>query len=765
VIGKTLAHYEIVERIGAGGMGEVYRARDTRLGRDVAIKVLPEDAARDPERRRRFEAEARTVAALKHPNIVTIHSVETVDGVRFLTMELVEGTTLANAVPPGGMTLGPFLEIAMPLVDAVACAHAKGVTHRDLKPANIMRDADGRLKVLDFGLAKLWSESSDGPDTVAGGTKLTQTGAAVGTPAYMSPEQISGRGADARSDVFSLGILFHELLTGEHPFAAEYPAATMVRIVSDAAPSLSGPPEALTAIVARCLRKDPGERFPSAEELRRALQSFTESLASGETRRAVAEPLPTADPRVDAAMKTGAWAEAHRALQELAEERPLVAEELEMLGEVLVWLSRWDDSLESLERAHAMFAEQGRGIAAARVALTLHYFNLVMERSAIARGWLKRAERFLEDQPICPELGLLARHQLVHALADCDLDRAEELNRQCAEIARQTGDEDLRVVALHDRGQILVARGKVDEGSALVDEAMAAAVAGDAGLETVGVLFCRTLGVCRAVADLDRTLEWADAATRWSESHRTSSFPGICKVHSAEAFRHHGRWRDAERAAREACDHFERIGPASHAGEAFNELGELVLRKGDLREAEDAFRRAHEYGYDPVPGLPLLRLAQGRGEAALQLIDRALGECPENRLRRASLLSVRVIITLALARTDAAAADAEELSRIAEEFRCPGFRATAAMARGAVLLEGGDAAHAVPLLREAWSGFHRGGFAYDAARARALLARAYRGTGAEEDARMQLDAARKTFADLGARLDLATVEALIEPAS
>jgi serine/threonine protein kinase len=156
LIGKRRAHYEVLEKIGSGGMGEVYRARDTRLDRDVALKILPPDMASDPDRSARFEREARTIAALKHPNIITIHAVEEVDGVRFLAMEFVEGRTLTGAIPAGGLTMNPFLDLAIPLADAVAAAHAKGITHRDLKPDNVMIEPDGRLKVLDFGLGSCW---------------------------------------------------------------------------------------------------------------------------------------------------------------------------------------------------------------------------------------------------------------------------------------------------------------------------------------------------------------------------------------------------------------------------------------------------------------------------------------------------------------------------------------------------------------------------------------------------------------------------------
>src|SRR4029078_8433541 len=205
-----LGPYEIVSPLGSGGMGEVYRARDTKLNRDVALKILPEDLAKDPERATRFEVEARAVAALRHPNIVTIYAVEEVDGVRFMAMELVEGKTLAQVIPPGGLALDRFLDIASPLAGAVAPAHAKGITHRDLKPDNVMVEPDGRIKVLDFGLAKLLEVGLVSDLTLSTGPRSTQEGRILGTVAYMSPEQAEGKPVDPRSDVFSLGIILYE---------------------------------------------------------------------------------------------------------------------------------------------------------------------------------------------------------------------------------------------------------------------------------------------------------------------------------------------------------------------------------------------------------------------------------------------------------------------------------------------------------------------------------------------------------------------------
>jgi len=293
--GRTLAHYEILERIGAGGMGEVYRARDTRLGRDVALKILPEEFAQDPSRLARFEREARVIAALNHPNIVTVHSVEKADGVRFLTMELVGGQTLSRIVPKDGLPLEKFFDLAIPLADALAAAHAKNITHRDLKPANIMVDEHGRLKVLDFGLAKLLDEADLPADDVSSlrtrtmGEPLTGEGRIVGTPQYMSPEQAAGDRVDSRSDIFSLGTVLYEMATGACPFAGDSRASVISSILRDTPSSVTELnrtlPRPLGRIVMRCLAKDPNRRFQTSLDVRNELQELRREIDSGEMQR------------------------------------------------------------------------------------------------------------------------------------------------------------------------------------------------------------------------------------------------------------------------------------------------------------------------------------------------------------------------------------------------------------------------------------------------------------------------------------------------
>jgi TolB-like protein len=267
--GSKLGAYEILSPLGAGGMGEVYRATDTKLGRDVALKVLPADMAGDPERLGRFRREAKTLAQLDHPNIVTIYSVEECDGVHFLTMQLVEGLPLDRMIPQGGLPVEQIVEIAGALGDALAAAHEKGIVHRDLKPANVMVSKEGRVKVLDFGLAK--DVRANVLDATLTSASQTQVGVIMGTPAYMSPEQTSGRPLDHRTDIFSLGVLLHEMATGRRPFEGNSSAELVSAILRDTPASVTelrpSLPSDLARIVRRCLEKDPRHRVQTARDV------------------------------------------------------------------------------------------------------------------------------------------------------------------------------------------------------------------------------------------------------------------------------------------------------------------------------------------------------------------------------------------------------------------------------------------------------------------------------------------------------------------
>ncbi len=280
--GSTLAHYEIVELIGKGGMGEVYQSRDTKLGRDVAIKILPEAFSRDNERAERFQREARVLAQLNHANIATLHGFEEADGRQFLVMELVEGETLAERVARRPLSLNEAAQLFGPIADAIESAHARGIVHRDLKPANIKLTTDGKPKILDYGLARAWTgdPTPDSDDSHAPTlTKDTELGAVMGTPAYMSPEQARGEPVDGRTDVWAFGCCFYETLTGRKAFPGETTADVFAAIMNET-PQCVTFPERVRRLLGRCLEKDVHQRLRGLEHARLELEALTEADAS-----------------------------------------------------------------------------------------------------------------------------------------------------------------------------------------------------------------------------------------------------------------------------------------------------------------------------------------------------------------------------------------------------------------------------------------------------------------------------------------------------
>ena len=301
--GTRLGPYEVLSALGAGGMGEVYRAHDSRLNRDVALKILPPEVAADPSRRQRFEVEARAVAALSHPNIVSVYDV----GDGYIVSELVDGT------PVGAARLGlrRTLDVAAQIASGLAAAHDAGIVHRDLKPDNVLLTKDGRAKILDFGLARMARREAEPPDvTVPAG--LTGPGVVMGTVGYMSPEQVRGLEADRRSDIFSFGVMLHEMLSGAPPFRGETAVDTMQAILRSDAPELpSTVPAGVRQVVSHCLEKDPAYRFQSARDLGFALRALAEGDSSSGSAPAVESPAPPAS-------RTSTWLAAGVALLAIA---------------------------------------------------------------------------------------------------------------------------------------------------------------------------------------------------------------------------------------------------------------------------------------------------------------------------------------------------------------------------------------------------------------------------------------------------------------
>ena len=317
MIGSTISHYRILELIGKGGMGEVYLAEDLELGRRIALKVLPADLESQSDRLERFRREAKTLASLNHPNIVTIHSVEAAESepqdpktpgpqdpgpqdpgptTHFLTMELVQGKALSDSIPSGGLAAERIFELSVPLTDALAAAHAKGVVHRDLKPGNVMVTTDGRIKVLDFGLAKLRAGFSADEGTQIATEGITGEGRVLGTVPYMSPEQVVGKEVDQRSDVFSLGVMLFEMATGKRPFRGESSPDLISSILRDTPQRVDllkeELPHHLARVIGRCLEKDPERRYQSAIDVRNELSDLSKELETKAvlTEHAIAAP-------------------------------------------------------------------------------------------------------------------------------------------------------------------------------------------------------------------------------------------------------------------------------------------------------------------------------------------------------------------------------------------------------------------------------------------------------------------------------------------
>jgi Tol biopolymer transport system component/predicted Ser/Thr protein kinase len=299
MIGKSLLHYRILEKIGEGGMGVVYKALDTHLDRPVAVKILPPDKVADPERKRRFILEAKAASALRHPNIVVVHDIASTQGQDFIVMEYVEGQSLDHLTRRKGMKVPQALALALQIADGLAKAHAAGIVHRDIKPTNIMVTADGLIKILDFGLAKLAEdgESLEGGRTMTfgeGERPRTEEGFVVGTAAYMSPEQAEGKKVDARSDIFSFGVVLYEMLTGRRAFQRDSKIKTLAAVLGEEPAAVSAVnadiPVDVERLVARCLRKDPQRRWQTMSDLKVALQDMKEESESGTLRAPAAAP-------------------------------------------------------------------------------------------------------------------------------------------------------------------------------------------------------------------------------------------------------------------------------------------------------------------------------------------------------------------------------------------------------------------------------------------------------------------------------------------
>jgi class 3 adenylate cyclase len=463
------------------------------------------------------------------------------------------------------------------------------------------------------------------------------------------------------------------------------------------------------------------------------------------------------------AVRRHAWREAFEFLTAADQAGGLSADDLEALAYAAWWSGHAQACISARERAYPLQLEAGRPRSAALVALALAKGQFEQRASAVGMAWLSRAERLLRDEPPSVEHGHLSRLQAVIALeADFDYDRALELATKTLEIGSRFSDPDLMALGLQDQGRTLVARGQVVEGMKLLDEAAVAALSGELQAMTTGIIYCNLIGTCEGMADYKRAREWTDAARRWCDRQSIAAFPGMCRVHRAEVIRLQGSWQEAEQEARGAFEELRGF-IAEYAAEAMYVIGETRLGRGDLVEARDAFRQAHELGREPNPGLALLRLAEGDVAAAAAAIKRGLASARQP-LPRSRLLPAQVTIALAAGDRATAAAAAAELESIASTFGTVALKARALSARAAVTLAEGDAESAVRDFCEALTFWREVAAPYEEAKTRVGLAAAYQAGGDPEGGVLELRAAHAAFERLGAVLDSRYVTQLLSEA-
>lgn len=457
-----------------------------------------------------------------------------------------------------------------------------------------------------------------------------------------------------------------------------------------------------------------------------------------------------------------AWLDAFTSLSEADRTDPLSPADLELLGASACLIGRDDDAVRVLERAHADYLETDDALPAVRCAFWIGFILVNLGELARANGWFSRAGRLLDrDGRDCVERGYLMVPEVLMQLGSTgDLETAVSVATEVARTGERFGDVNLVAFAVHAQGRVWIKQGRVGQGMALLDEAMIAVVAGELSSPVfTGLIYCSVIDACQEVFDLRRTREWTDALARWCDAQpQMLDFTGLCLVHRAECLQQNGAWPDAIEEARRACERFVPGELAAGAG-PYRE-GEIYRLRGHLAKAEDAYRRASERGWQPQPGLALLRLAQGRINTAAAAIRRVLGETTD-QLSRARFLPACVEIMLAAGDVGQARNAHDELAEIATTYRGGALAAMAAHARGAVELAEGKSAAALIALREAYQLWQDVEAPYEVARVRALLGLACRSLGDHDSAGWELEAARDGFARLGATPDVERLRALI----
>jgi class 3 adenylate cyclase len=476
-------------------------------------------------------------------------------------------------------------------------------------------------------------------------------------------------------------------------------------------------------------------------------------------RNLTTEARPTLDDARSAAA-ANRWPRAFELFQAAEREGPLSPGDLTLLGDAAWWVGQLGAAIAARERAYAAHRAAGDFPRAAGAALAVANDYSHRLESAMASGWVQRAIRLLEQLPESREHALLERALLNAALGRGDFEEALRRAERVMEIGTRLNDPDVQGLGLHDRGRVLVAAGRVDEGMQLLEEAVVAAVSGELSALPTAIVYCNATVACEDVADYRRAGEFAEGAKRWCERQEISGFPGMCRVRRAEITRLHGDWDEAEREARTACAELKDF-CLDYAGEGYYQIGEIRMRLGDVAGADTAFKDAHALGRSPQPGLALLRLAEGRTAAAESLIREALADPGVTPLIRARLLPAAVEIALAAHNVGDAENASREMEQIADTYGTEALRAAAADARGLVAMRAGSAETASEALRGAGRLWQAIGAPYEAARSRLLLAEALSLSGSQEGARLEAGAALQAFVRLKAGPDAARAEQLL----
>ena len=467
------------------------------------------------------------------------------------------------------------------------------------------------------------------------------------------------------------------------------------------------------------------------------------------------------------AIRRRSWEEAYELLSRV--EGDLGADDVERLADAAFWSGRLDQALALRERTHKAYLDEGARLSAARIAIRLSLDHLVKLAIPLANGWLAKAERLLADEPESLEHG---RAALVHALQAEGLGELDEGLAQAERafaIAQRFGDADLQALALVVQGSALVYKGELDRGLALFDEASTSALTGELDPFSSTVVYCMTISGAQEVGDFERARQWTDVASRWCDAQQATGFPGACRVHRAEILWLGGEWEAAEREAVDACSELETYNAVTTSA-GFYQIGEIHRRRGDFAAAEDAYRKTHELGREPQPGLALLRLAEGRTSDAVAALARSLDDDP-GPLARARRLPALVDVSLAVGDLEAARTAASELEELTDRYRVNGKRTPLLdgklqLALSRIAGAEGDWAATEAAARKALAIWTRVGAPYEAAEARVALGMAYEHEGDRAGARIEYEAAKATFERLGAVLDAQrTMELLGEAAA